>query len=118
MRHYPTVQDCGDSRATIPPSTLLVCQFFDPESSTYTYLVADSQTKEAVLVDTVLEQVDRDLQVLHDLGLTLRYCLETHIHADHITGAGKLRQQTGCQVMVPQNQRRDRRIMRLSILPK
>jgi uncharacterized NAD(P)/FAD-binding protein YdhS/glyoxylase-like metal-dependent hydrolase (beta-lactamase superfamily II) len=84
-------------------STLLFRQFFDPESSTYTYLIADSQTKDAVLVDTVLEQVDRDLQVLDDLGLTLRYCLETHIHADHITGAGKLRQQTGCQVMVPQN---------------
>jgi len=51
----------------------------------------------------VLEKGDRDLQILNDLGLTLRYCLETHIHADHITGAGKLRQQTGCQVLVPQN---------------
>jgi len=96
-------QDCGESRPPLPPSTLLFRQFFDPESSTYTYLIADHQTKEAVLVDTVLEQVDRDLQVLHDLGLSLRYCLETHIHADHITGAGKLRQQTGCQVLVPQN---------------
>ncbi len=88
---------------SVPQSTLLFRQFFDPESSTYTYLIADRQTQEAVLVDTVLEQVERDLQVLNDLGLTLRYCLETHIHADHITGAGKLRQQTGCQVMVPQN---------------
>lgn len=88
---------------TVAFSTLLFRQFFDPESSTYTYLIADNQSKEAVLVDTVLEQVDRDLQVLEDLGLTLRYCLETHIHADHITGAGKLRQQTGCQVIVPQN---------------
>lgn len=96
-------QDCGEPRPTLPPSTLLFRQFFDPESSTYTYLIADRQTKEAVLVDTVLEQVDRDLQVLHDLGLSLRYCLETHIHADHITGAGKLRQQTGCQVLVPQH---------------
>jgi glyoxylase-like metal-dependent hydrolase (beta-lactamase superfamily II) len=78
-------------------------QFFDPESSTYTYLLADNQTQDAVLVDPVLEQVDRDLQALQDLGLTLRYCLETHIHADHITGAGKLRQQTGCQAIVPQN---------------
>ncbi|MHC5855437.1 FAD/NAD(P)-binding protein [Nostoc sp.] len=98
-----TEQDSGDLRAAIPQSTLLFRQFFDPESSTYTYLIADSQTKDAVLVDTVLEQVDRDLQVLDDLGLSLRYCLETHIHADHITGAGKLRQQTGCQVIVPQN---------------
>nr|WP_202895731.1 FAD/NAD(P)-binding protein [Iningainema tapete] len=95
--------DSKAPRSPIPQSTLLFRQFFDPESSTYTYLIADSQTKEAVLVDTVLEQVDRDLQVLDDLGLNLRYCLETHIHADHITGAGKLRQQTGCQVMVPLN---------------
>jgi glyoxylase-like metal-dependent hydrolase (beta-lactamase superfamily II) len=98
-----TEQDCGDIRPPIPQSTLLFRQFFDPETSTYTYLIADSHTKEAVLVDTVLEQVERDLQALDGLGLTLRYCLETHIHADHITGAGKLRQQTGCQVIVPQN---------------
>jgi uncharacterized NAD(P)/FAD-binding protein YdhS/glyoxylase-like metal-dependent hydrolase (beta-lactamase superfamily II) len=97
------IEDCGDSPPMLPQSTLLFRQFFDSESSTYTYLIADSQTKEAVLVDTVLEQVDRDLQVLHDLGLSLRYCLETHIHADHITGAGKLRQQTGCRVLVPHN---------------
>lgn len=92
-----------ERRPAVRQSTLLFRQFFDPESSTYTYLIADSQTKEAVLVDAVLEQVDRDLQVLDDLGLTLCYCLETHIHADHITGAGKLRQQTGCQVIVPKN---------------
>ncbi|MFN6483293.1 MULTISPECIES: FAD/NAD(P)-binding protein [unclassified Nostoc] len=98
-----TEQNYGDLRPAIPQSTLLFRQFFDPESSTYTYLIADSQTKDAVLVDTVLEQVDRDLQVLDELGLSLCYCLETHIHADHITGAGKLRQQTGCQVIVPQN---------------
>jgi uncharacterized NAD(P)/FAD-binding protein YdhS/glyoxylase-like metal-dependent hydrolase (beta-lactamase superfamily II) len=98
-----TEQDCGEPQPTSSPSPLLFRQFFDPESSTYTYLIADSGTKEAVLVDPVLEQVERDLQVLDDLGLTLRYCLETHIHADHITGAGKLRQQTGCQVLVPQN---------------
>ena len=98
-----TEQDCGEPRSAVPQTTLLFRQFFDPESSTYTYLIADSLTRDAVLVDTVLEQVDRDLQMLDDLGLTLRYCLETHIHADHITGAGRLRQQTGCQVMVPQN---------------
>lgn len=51
----------------------------------------------------MLEQVERDLQSLNELELTLRYCLETHLHSDHITGAGKLRQQTGCQVMIPQN---------------
>jgi uncharacterized NAD(P)/FAD-binding protein YdhS/glyoxylase-like metal-dependent hydrolase (beta-lactamase superfamily II) len=96
-------QDFPDKNPTIPQSTLLFRQFFDPESSSYTYLIADSQTKEAVLVDAVLDQVDRDLKVLDDLGLTLRYSLETHIHADHITGAGKLRQQTGCRIIVPSN---------------
>ena len=97
-----TAQDCGELLPALTPATLLFRQLFDPESSTYTYLIADRHTKDAVLVDTVLEQGDRDLQLLHDLGLNLRYCLETHIHADHITGAGKLRQQTGCQVLVPQ----------------
>jgi uncharacterized NAD(P)/FAD-binding protein YdhS/glyoxylase-like metal-dependent hydrolase (beta-lactamase superfamily II) len=104
-QHAPLghAQDGGNSRPVVPASTLIFRQLFDPESSTYTYLIADLETRQAVLVDTVLEKVDRDLQVLNDLGLTLRYCLETHIHADHITGAGKLRQQTGCQVLVPQN---------------
>lgn len=98
-----TEPDTSNPGTVIPQTAFLFRQFFDPESSTYTYLIADSQTKESVLVDAVLEQVERDLQVLDELGLTLRYCLETHIHADHITGAGKLRQQTGCQVVVPQN---------------
>ncbi|MBD1843455.1 FAD/NAD(P)-binding protein [Cyanobacteria bacterium FACHB-63] len=103
VRPVPTLSYEKAHHSGVSQTTLLFRQLFDPESSTYTYLIADSQTKEAVLVDTVLEQVERDLQVLDDLGLSLRYCLETHIHADHITGAGKLRQQTGCQVLVPQN---------------
>ncbi|MEH2465431.1 FAD/NAD(P)-binding protein [Nostoc sp.] len=92
-----------DGSAEIPQSTFIFRQFFDPETSSYTYLIADQQTGDAVLIDPVLEQVDRDLQSLNELGLKLRYCLETHLHADHITGAGKLRQKTGCQVIVPQN---------------
>ncbi|PSR15616.1 hydroxyacylglutathione hydrolase, partial [filamentous cyanobacterium CCP3] len=103
QRDLALVQDCGEPRPVLPTSTLVFRQLFDPESSTYTYLIGDRQTQSAALVDTVLEKGDRDLQILNDLGLTLRYCLETHIHADHITGAGKLRQQTGCQVLVPQN---------------
>jgi glyoxylase-like metal-dependent hydrolase (beta-lactamase superfamily II) len=65
---------------------MLFRQLFDPETSTYTYLIADRTTHEAILVDPVIEQVDRDERLLTELGLTLRYCLETHIHADHITG--------------------------------
>ncbi len=93
----------GDPLHQASPSTLLFRQFLDPETSSYTYLIADQQTGEAVLVDPVLEHVERDLQIIDELGLTLRYCLETHLHADHITGAGQLRQQRGCQILVPQD---------------
>ncbi|WP_413201183.1 MBL fold metallo-hydrolase [Nostoc piscinale] len=82
---------------------MLFRQLFDVETSTYTYLIADLGTKTAILVDPVLEQVERDRQLLQELGLTLKYCLETHIHADHITGTAKLREITGCLGIVPEN---------------
>ncbi|GAB4289875.1 MAG: hypothetical protein Fur0025_24500 [Oscillatoriaceae cyanobacterium] len=83
--------------------TLLLRQLFDKESSTYTYLIADRATKAAILVEPVLEQVDRDLQLLQELNCTLCYCLETHIHADHITGTDKLRALTDCLSVLPEN---------------
>lgn len=70
-------------------------QLFDPESSTYTYLVADEQTREAVLIDAVRDRVERDVLLLEELGLTLVYSLETHVHADHVTASGILRQRLG-----------------------
>jgi glyoxylase-like metal-dependent hydrolase (beta-lactamase superfamily II) len=82
---------------------MLFRQVFDDESGTYTYLIADENTKAAILVDPVISHVERDSQLIADLGLTLRYCLETHIHADHITGTGKLRELTGCLGIVPEN---------------
>ncbi len=82
---------------------MLFRQLFDPESSTYTYLIGDLETKTAILVDPVLEKVERDRTLLQELGLTLKYCLETHIHADHITGTAKLRSATGCLGIVPEN---------------
>lgn len=82
---------------------MLFRQLFDYETWTYTYLIADPQTGEATLVDPVIEQVERDLKLLQELGLTLKYCLETHVHADHITGTGKLRDETGCEGIVPEH---------------
>jgi sulfur dioxygenase len=82
---------------------MLFRQLFDQDTWTYTYLIADLNTKEAVLVDTVIEQAERDYKLLNELGLTLKYCLETHVHADHITAAGKLREWTGCESIVPEN---------------
>ncbi|MBE9223346.1 MBL fold metallo-hydrolase [Cyanobacterium stanieri LEGE 03274] len=81
---------------------MLFRQLFDQDTWTYTYLIADSDTKEAVLVDPVIEQVERDLKLVRELGLTLKYCMETHVHADHITGTGKIRELTGCKGLVPE----------------
>jgi sulfur dioxygenase len=71
---------------------LIFRQLFEAESSTYTYLLADSVTKDALLIDPVLETVDRDAKLIKELGLNLKYMLNTHVHADHITGTGKLKQ--------------------------
>lgn len=81
---------------------MLFRQLFDLESRTYTYLIADSNTHEALLVDPVLEQVERERRLLQELGLTLQYCLETHIHSDRITGTGKLKELTHCLSVVPE----------------
>lgn len=75
-------------------------QLYDRETCTFTYLLADAQTRDAVLIDSVLENVERDVEILRELGLNLVYAAETHVHADHVTGAGKLREITGCQTVV------------------
>jgi len=74
-------------------------QLFDAETWTYTYLVADPSSGKAALIDPVLEQVDRDLRLIDELGFELSYVLETHVHADHITGAGALRDRTGANTV-------------------
>ena len=79
---------------------MLFRQLFEPQTSTYSYLLADDETKEAVLIDPVRETIDRDVKLLEELGLTLRLVLETHVHADHITSAGPLRQRFGAQTVV------------------
>lgn len=79
---------------SVPP---VFFQLFEPESSTYTYLIADPETGEAALIDPVLETVDRDLRLIEELGVRLKYVLDTHVHADHVTGAGKIRELTGAK---------------------
>ncbi|XP_045901956.1 persulfide dioxygenase ETHE1, mitochondrial [Micropterus dolomieu] len=70
---------------------LLFRQLFESESSTYTYLLADTETKEAILIDPVLETIDRDLKLIHELGLNLKMAVNTHCHADHITSTGLMK---------------------------
>ena len=74
-------------------------QLFDPASSTYTYLLADERSGEAALVDPVREQVERDLRLVAELGVRLAWVLETHVHADHVTAAGLLRERTGARTV-------------------
>ena len=76
-------------------------QLFDPTSSTYTYLLADRASGEAVLIDPVFEQARRDAALVSELGLRLRWTLETHTHADHVTGAWRLKQLCGADIAVP-----------------
>ena len=75
-------------------------QLFDPQSSTYTYLLADAATRQAVLIDPVFEQARRDAALVEELGLKLAWTLETHVHADHITGAWLLREKLGSKIAV------------------
>ncbi len=83
----------GNKTSTTKTSTMIgFRQLFDEVSSTYTYLLWDKTTKHAVLIDPVDTQVDRDLQVINDEGLHLIYGINTHAHADHITGTGLLKQ--------------------------
>ena len=77
-------------------------QLFDPASSTYTYIVFDETTRDAVIIDPVDEQVERDLAQLRQYGLKLLWTVETHAHADHITSAGLLAEHTGAQTAAPQ----------------
>ena len=79
-------------------SALIFRQLFDHPSSTYTYLLADPGSREAVLIDPVFEQAQRDRALVEELGLKLLWTLETHVHADHITGAWLHRQRLGSRI--------------------
>ena len=71
-------------------------QAFDQKSSTYTYIIASAEGREALIIDPVLENVEDYIKLLTELNLKLVKVIDTHIHADHVTGAGKLRDKTQC----------------------
>ncbi len=73
-------------------------QLLDPTSSTYTYLLGDAQAGEAVLIDPVFDQALRDAALLEELGLRLKWTIDTHVHADHVTGAWLLKHRTGSRI--------------------
>ena len=75
-------------------------QLFDKRSSTFTYLIASAKGREALIIDPVLENVDQYINLLKDLDLKLVKVIDTHIHADHITGASKLNKETNCSTIM------------------
>ena len=75
-------------------------QVFDNKTSTYTYLIASAKGREAVIIDPVLENVENYIGLLKDLDLKLVKVIDTHIHADHVTGASKLKQSTNCTTIM------------------
>jgi glyoxylase-like metal-dependent hydrolase (beta-lactamase superfamily II)/rhodanese-related sulfurtransferase len=79
---------------------LIFRQMFDAQSSTYTYLLADSESRACVLIDPVFEQARRDASFIHELGLDLLWTLDTHVHADHVTGAWLLKQRLGSRIAI------------------
>jgi sulfur dioxygenase len=80
-------------------TSLLFRQLFDQSSGTWSYLLADVESREALLIDSVYEQYERDLALIQELDLTLLACVETHCHADHVTGAWLLKHSLGCAIV-------------------
>ena len=79
---------------------MLFRQLFDKTSSTYTYLIASAKGREALIIDPVLENIDQYIKLLNDLDLKLVKVIDTHIHADHITAASKLKDKTNCTTIM------------------
>jgi len=75
---------------------MILHQLFDHETYTYSYLLADKESKEAIIIDPVADKVDFYLHLIHELELRLIFALDTHVHADHITALGRLRRKTSC----------------------
>ena len=82
-------------------------QVFDKKSSTYTYIIASAKGREALIIDPVLENVEDYIKILNQLNLKLVKVIDTHIHADHVTGAGKLRDKTKCVTIMGEHTKTD-----------
>ena len=80
-------------------------QMFEPVSSTYTYLLASRPDGEALIIDPVIERVPQYLKLIEELDLKLVFAVDTHTHADHVTGLGKLRDGTGCATLIGEHSR-------------
>jgi sulfur dioxygenase len=93
IRDWVAAQLPGESAAFTPQERggVFVHQLFDPDTSTFTYLIACPETRLALLLDPVLEQKDRDLCLVEEFGFKLKYILNTHVHADHVTSGGMIR---------------------------
>ncbi len=78
-------------------------QVFDDKSSTYTYFIASAKGREALMIDPVIENVESYINILNELDLKLVKVIDTHIHADHITGASKLKDETNCTTIMGEN---------------
>ena len=86
------------SVSSMAASAQIFRQLMDKDSSTYSSLLADPATKEAVLIDPVIDNSERDAKLVAEMGLKLKYVMNTHVHADHITGTGRLKKLVpGCQ---------------------
>src|SRR6187551_3092974 len=89
-------------------------QLFDTVSGTYSYLLASRRGGEALIIDPVIEKVDRYLQLIHELDVRLVKAVDTHLHADHVTGLGALRDRTRCITVMGENSKADVVSMRLA----
>jgi glyoxylase-like metal-dependent hydrolase (beta-lactamase superfamily II)/rhodanese-related sulfurtransferase len=87
----------GPARGRLP---IIFRQLFDPQSSTYTYLLADPESGAAVLIDPVYEEAPRDAALIRELGLYLEFTVETHVHADHVTAAANLKERLGSRIAI------------------
>src|SRR5690349_24797037 len=74
-------------------------QDVDDRAESRSYIVADRHSRQAVIIDAVIDNVERDLRIINELGLTLTFAIETHIHADHITGVSLMKDKTGAQIV-------------------